>query len=105
MNKCILTIALLLVSIDYCFATWSIILIDPNTREIGIAGASCSYNCQGIGEIIPGKGAVIVQAMSNNQAREKGLQMILSNASPQEIIQAMKDPMYDPEQQQYAVVT
>lgn len=25
-----------------CFATWSIIRLDPATKEIGIAGASCS---------------------------------------------------------------
>jgi hypothetical protein len=26
-------------------ATWSIIVVDPKTKEIGIAGASCTYNC------------------------------------------------------------
>jgi hypothetical protein len=53
------------------FATWSIIIIDPVTEEIGIAGASCTYNCYGIGKIIPNVGAIIVQAMSNNAARKR----------------------------------
>jgi len=87
------------------FATWSIIIIDPNTKEIGIAGASCTYNCYGIGQIIPNVGAIIVQAMSNNQAREKGVEMILAKSTPEQIIQALKDPQFDPERQQYAVVT
>lgn len=87
------------------FATWSVILIDPKTKEIGIAGASCTYNCYGIGKIVPGMGAIIVQAMSNNEAREKGVEMILAEASPEQIIQALQDPAFDPEKQQYAVVT
>jgi uncharacterized Ntn-hydrolase superfamily protein len=87
------------------FATWSIIIIDKKTKEIGIAGASCTYNCYGIGQIIPNMGAVIVQAMSNSQARQKGIDMILAESTPEEIIMAMRNPHYDPERQQYAVVT
>ncbi|RDC65385.1 DUF1028 domain-containing protein [Adhaeribacter pallidiroseus] len=87
------------------FATWSIIVIDPVTKEIGIAGASCSYNCYGIGAIIPGKGAVIVQARSSNSARKKGLKMLEANATPEQIIAEMRNPKYNPEQQQYAVIS
>ncbi|MEP7257564.1 MAG: DUF1028 domain-containing protein [Flavitalea sp.] len=86
------------------FATWSIIVIDPKTKAIGIAGASCTYSVYGIGAIAPGKGAIIVQAMSNNEARAKGLEMIFAEASPEEILEAIKDPMFDPEEQQYAIV-
>ncbi|HEY9008236.1 DUF1028 domain-containing protein [Ohtaekwangia sp.] len=86
-------------------ATWSVILIDAKTGTIGIAGASCSPNCYGIGRIMPGTGAIIVQAMSNNDARAKGVSMMLANASPEEIIKALRDPEFDPERQQYAVVT
>jgi uncharacterized Ntn-hydrolase superfamily protein len=85
-------------------ATWSIIVIDPKTNEIGIAGASCTFSVYGIGGIIPGKGAIVVQAMSNKAARNKGLQMILADASPQEILKAIRNPEFDPEQQQYGIV-
>lgn len=85
-------------------ATWSIIVIDPKTKEIGIAGASCTFSVYGIGSIVPGKGAVVVQAMSNSAARSIGLQMIIADASPQEIIAVMCKPEFDPEQQQYGVV-
>ena len=31
--------------------------------------------------------------------------MILAESTPEEIIQAMRDPIFDPERQQYAVIT
>jgi uncharacterized Ntn-hydrolase superfamily protein len=103
--RIILTLGLFLTIHVPLFATWSIILIDPETKEIGIAGASRTPNCYGIGEIIPGQGAIIVQAMSNTAARTKGLKMILSGYSPEEIISQLRDGEFDPERQQYAVVT
>jgi len=105
MKKYLLALTILLFLNRQSFATWSIILIDPVTKEIGIAGASCTYNCYGIGEIIPGIGAVIVQAMSNRQARAKGIEMILAEARPADIIKDMRRPEFDPERQQYAVVS
>ena len=105
MKKIILGLIIFVLFSIKTFATWSIIMIDPKTNEIGIAGASCTYNCYGIGKIIPNMGAIIVQAMSNNQAREKGLEMILAEATPDQIIQALRNPGFDPERQQYAVVT
>jgi uncharacterized Ntn-hydrolase superfamily protein len=87
------------------FATWSVIIVDTTTGEIGIAGASCTYNCYGIGRILPGKGAIVVQAMSNKTACQKGAEMILSGASPEEIIATLKQTEFDPENQQYAVIT
>jgi uncharacterized Ntn-hydrolase superfamily protein len=105
MKKPILALLIFVLYSTKIFATWSIIMIDPKTNEIGIAGASCTYNCYGIGKIIPNMGAIIVQAMSNNQAREKGAEMILAEATPEQIIQALRNPDFDPERQQYAVVT
>ena len=100
----LLTVLLLWLFVGYGHATWSIIIIDPRTKTIGIAGASCTYSVYGIGAIAPGKGAVVVQAMSNNRARSKGLQMILADAAPDAILAAIKDPEFDPEEQQYAII-
>ncbi|MFZ6666167.1 DUF1028 domain-containing protein [Peijinzhouia sedimentorum] len=105
MKYIVTTILFTLFFYSNSFATWSIIIIDTKTNEIGIAGASCSYNCYGIGGIVPGKGAIIVQAMSNKDARIKGLQMIASNYSPEQIMEAIRNPSFDPERQQYAVLT
>lgn len=99
-----LTLFLVTFFVIQSYATWSIIVIDPKTKEIGIAGASCTYSVYGIGAIAPGKGAIVVQAMSSNKARRQGLKMIFADAPPQQIIQAIRDPKFDPEEQQYAVV-
>jgi uncharacterized Ntn-hydrolase superfamily protein len=92
---------------DNCFATWSIIILDPVTKEIGIAGASCSYSVYGIGGIIPGKGAIVAQAMSNMKAKQKGMEMIRSGNAPEEILYTIIDPSFDPisSLQQYGIVS
>lgn len=105
MKKTVFALVIFLICSNDTFATWSIIIIDPRTNEIGIAAASCTANCYGIGKIIPNVGAIIVQAMSNNQARQKGVEMILAESTPEQIIQALRNPDFDPERQQYAVVT
>jgi uncharacterized Ntn-hydrolase superfamily protein len=105
MTKYLITLLFILFISFEAFATWSIIIIDPKTKEIGIAAASCTYNCYGIGRVIPGMGAIIVQAMSNNDAREKGIEMIIAEASPEQIVQALRDTIFEPERQQYAVIT
>ncbi|WP_276501441.1 DUF1028 domain-containing protein [Terrimonas pollutisoli] len=86
------------------FATWSIIVIDPKTKEIGIAGASCTSSVYGIGAIVPGKGAIVVQAMSNGMARLQGFKMIMDGATPAAILEEIRKPNYNPEQQQYAIL-
>lgn len=98
---------LLVLSFFFCLnatATWSIIVVDEKTKEVGIAGASCTYSVYGIGAIVPGKGAVVVQAMSHPFPRMKAVQMIREGASPKDILAAMKNPDYEPEEQQYGLV-
>jgi uncharacterized Ntn-hydrolase superfamily protein len=101
-NFC-LTILLFILCLP-CFATWSIIVVDPKTKEIGIAGASCTRSVYGIGSIIPGKGAIVVQAMSNGVARLDGFRMIIRGDSPASILQKLRQPRYNPEEQQYAIL-
>ena len=86
------------------FATWSIIAVDRTTGEIGIAGASCTFDVSGIASIEPGKGAIVVQAYSNYFARMAGVEQMENNASALEILTAMKAERFDPEKQQYGVI-
>ncbi len=85
--------------------TWSMAAIDFHTGEIGIVGASCTNNVQGIGEIIPGVGIVVVQGMSSDEARELGLKLLMDGKSPATIVEAMRAKRFEPENQQYAVVS
>ena len=100
----LLLLTTLLFSSLPCRATWSIIVADEKTKMIGIAGASCTANVHGIGLIMPGKGAVVVQAMSNGVARLRGFQMIMDNIPAISIIQKLREPEFNPEYQQYAVL-
>jgi hypothetical protein len=100
----VLAAVLLLVAVIPISATWSIIAVDRTTGQIGAAGASCTRNVQGIAAIVPGKGAVVVQAMSSNPARERGVALLREGATPEQILAAMRDPGFDPENQQYAVL-
>jgi uncharacterized Ntn-hydrolase superfamily protein len=85
-------------------ATWSIIVVDPKTNEIGIAGASCTVSVYGIGRILPGKGAIVVQAMSNPFARLQGFRMLMNGDTPEAILEKLRQAEYKPEEQQYAIV-
>lgn len=86
------------------YATWSIIAVDHATGEIGIAGASCTFDVQGIASIVPKKGAIIVQAASSYFARMKGVELMMIDASTQQILEAMRHKDFDPEHQQYGVI-
>jgi len=82
-------------------ATWTIVAVEPVTREVGSAGASCTPFVMGVTEVVPGKGAIVVQARSSVSAREKAMQMLIAGRSAQDIVTAIKDPAFDPDVQQY----
>src|SRR5678815_2439110 len=104
MKNLFLTILFLTAFCLSSFATWSIIVVDPKTKEIGIAGASCTVSVYGIGRIVPGKGAIVVQAMSNAFARLQGFRMIMDGDTPGVILEKLRQSQYNPEEQQYAIV-
>lgn len=87
-------------------ATWSITAVDPETRQVGIAGASCTDFVYGTAGVAPGKGVIAAQAMSNMKAKSLGMKMLLEGASPQEVLAAITDPAFDPDfsAQQYGIV-
>lgn len=86
------------------YATWSIVAVDRSTGEVGIVGASCTFDVQGIASVVPGKGAIVVQAASDYFARMKGVALMEEDATPTEIISALGDEKFRPELQQYGVV-
>ena len=102
-----LCFSILLITILYVpsFATWSIIVINPKTKEIGIAGASCTISVYGIGLILPGKGAIVVQANGNPFARLEGFKMLMNDSTPAAILKKIRQQDFDPEQQQYAIMS
>jgi uncharacterized Ntn-hydrolase superfamily protein len=100
---CYLTLVLILPTNAY--ATWSIIAVDRKTGETGVAGASCTSDVTGIASVVPGKGAIVVQAASNYFARIQGAGLIDKGTPPNEVLATIRDKQFNPEDQQYGVVT
>jgi uncharacterized Ntn-hydrolase superfamily protein len=105
LSRCFLTATFLLAG--QAHATWSVIVLDKETRSIGLAGASCSDYVAGIAGYVAGKGAVMAQAASNWQAKTKAEDLIRTGAAPDQILATIIDPNFDPEfsRQQYAIMT
>lgn len=101
---CLALTVLSLVSVT-AEATWSVIAVDRDSGEIGIAGASCTFDVQGIASIVPGQGAIVVQAASNYFARMTGVDLMEESTIATDILNGMRDEKFEPERQQYGVVT
>jgi uncharacterized Ntn-hydrolase superfamily protein len=98
-------LALILTLPANAHATWSIIAVDRKTGEAGVAGASCTSDVSGIASVVPGKGVIVVQAASNYFARMQGAGLMDKGAPADEILAAMRDKQFNPEDQQYGLVT
>jgi len=57
-------------------ATWSIVAVDPVTKEVGGASATCTPYAWAIFSVLPNKGIIVTQAASNSTARKKGAQLL-----------------------------
>jgi uncharacterized Ntn-hydrolase superfamily protein len=80
-------------------ATWSIVAVDPRTREVGVALASCIYvdgfRIEQVAELVPGTGAVVAQALSNADARAAIADAIARGESPAAALAAAVAPGAD----------
>jgi uncharacterized Ntn-hydrolase superfamily protein len=105
MRRAVVLCAVLLAVPRPASATWSITAVDPRTREVGIAGASCTPNVMGIAGVVPGRGVIAAQALTNGAARRRGMEMLRDGASPAEIVRTVTDSVFDPVYffQQYGV--
>jgi len=77
-------------------ATWSIIATDPETGEVGIAGASCIGGVDVIGGLVPGRGVIAAQGVSNTSARQRGQELLAEGASPAVVIAEITNEAADP---------
>ena len=77
--------------------TWSIAAVDPQTREVGIAGASCIDTVEVIAGVAPGRGVIAAQAMVNFDARDRAVELLRQGLVPAEILKQITDSAYDPD--------
>jgi uncharacterized Ntn-hydrolase superfamily protein len=76
-------------------ATWSIVGVDPATREVGVAGASCILGSEVIAIVVPGRGAAVAQAMTNPDARGVLRERLAAGEVASEVVGAVTTRWFD----------
>jgi uncharacterized protein (TIGR03382 family) len=86
-------------------ATWSLVVVDPATGEVGAAAATCGKMVWFIAEVVPGRGAVVAQADTLLDGRDLAAEGLSAGLTPTEILSELTDPSVDPafETRQYGV--
>jgi uncharacterized Ntn-hydrolase superfamily protein len=88
-------------------ATWSIVLLDRATHRIGVAGASCTDDVYGIMGLLPGKGVLVAQAISNTPSIQLGMKLLGEGAPVDSVWRVISDTTVDRQlaSRQYALAT
>ena len=97
---------LLLCSESLAFATWSVIALDQNTRQIAVAAASCVDDIDdgmrdAIAVVVPGKGVAACQAAVDRTHQNHALvfQELQKGTDPRRIIEMLSaDPQFQSRQ-------
>lgn len=88
--------------------TWSVVGVDPETGDVGVAVASCveSYG-DAVAALVPGKGAAATQAGFDIDNRNRVFEALKEGLTAEEVIRRVTDPDWDAEldRRQYGVVT
>ncbi len=61
--------------------TWSIVAVDPETREVGVGAATCTVGVEMVRGIVPGVGVVSAQASTNLYSRNQAVEALASMRS------------------------
>jgi uncharacterized Ntn-hydrolase superfamily protein len=70
--------------------TWSIVAVDPGTREVGVGAATCTVAVEIVRGIVPGVGVVAAQAATNLWARNEATLAIANGASADGVLEAAR---------------
>jgi uncharacterized Ntn-hydrolase superfamily protein len=88
-------------------ATWSIVAVDPDTGEAGVAVASCYSDVRIVAGLAPGHGAVAAQAYADLQyrGRDEAVRLLGLGQSPQDILDVIANASFDSQYQirQYGI--
>lgn len=78
-------------------ATWSIVAVDPETREVGGAVASCTGGADLVFGIAPGRGIAAAQARSNFDGRDELVRRLAAGEDAHAALAAVASSDFDPE--------
>ena len=88
--------------------TWSVVGVDPETGDVGVAVASCvTRHGDAVAALVPGMGAAATQAGFDVRNRNHVFEAIQEGLTAEEVILRVTDPAWDDEldRRQYGVVT
>lgn len=71
--------------------TWSIVAVDPVTREVGVGAATCMVGVELVRGLVPGRGALAAQAMTNLRSRDAARKALAAGARAEEALRAARD--------------
>lgn len=91
-------------------ATYSVVAADTASKQSGGAGTSCLDGIDDVHIIFgeaPGQGALVAQALWNEQARDESTLLLASGAEPSAILARITAPDFDPsaELRQYGIAS
>jgi len=99
-----LVVVLALAIGDRAAATWSIVGVDPETGEVGVAVASCvGFEVTVVPVLVPGVGAAASQADLSPASGDRLLAAMRPGADAVEVIDAVVDGDDAPDDRQFAV--
>jgi uncharacterized Ntn-hydrolase superfamily protein len=79
----------------YASATWSIVAVDTQTGEVGVAGATCGPDVAVIARLVPGKGAVAAQGLTSDEGRDHARNMLRAGSAAKAIIDEITSARVD----------
>ena len=86
-------------------ATWSVVAVDPETGEVGVAVASCvGFEVTVVPVLVPGVGAAASQALVSQASGERIVEALASGASASSVIQTVVAADDAPDDRQFGVV-
>jgi uncharacterized Ntn-hydrolase superfamily protein len=86
-------------------ATWSIVGVDPDTGEVGVAVASCvGFEVTSVPVLVPGVGAVASQAAISEGSGDRFVDALESGARARAVIDAVVAADDRPDDRQFGVV-
>lgn len=86
-------------------ATWSIVGVDPETGEVGVAVASCvGFEVTVVPILVPGVGAGASQALLSGKSGDRFLESMVTGVDAQQVIDAIVAADGQPDDRQFGAV-
>jgi len=73
-------------------ATFTIVAVDPATREVGFAGATCGIGIGFVPALVPGRGVVAAQADTSFIGRDRAREWIENGDAARDVLARLADP-------------